>query len=332
MTTLELQTRRDAARKRADSILADAKTESRALTKAEAKILEEAENEVRTSSRAVELLTAARAGEQLTAAQRDELISLGINTPNEPHDRHESNNNTWQAGRNEPSEPPTVKHVLTRGESLADHLRSTQRTAAKQPPFDLGKLVRGLALGRWDGAETEQRAMSEGISANGGVAVPQLTAAGILDLARNTAVVAQAGATIAPMESQTVRVPMLMTDPVASWRNELAPINDSTPTMNALTLTAKSLAAMVRISVELLEDAPMVGAAIQTALAAALAVEIDRAALLGNGTAPEPRGIANTAGRAVVPLSGTPLLNWGPFITAIGAVRQNNRQPNGIVV
>jgi HK97 family phage major capsid protein len=46
----------------------------------------------------------------------------------------------------------------------------------------------------------------------------------------------------------------------------------------------------------LLEDSLNIGTALPDVLAAAMALELDRVALLGTGTAPQPRGIAATVG------------------------------------
>ena len=73
----------------------------------------------------------------------------------------------------------------------------------------------------------------------------------------------------------------------------------------------------MKISRELLEDSINIGDILTGALANALALELDRVALLGSGTAPEPRGIFNTSG--ILSQSqgdnGAALTGFGPLVT-----------------
>ena len=223
--------------------------------------------------------------------------------------------------------------VLKRGESFEGWVRATNRPDKSQDGFDLGRAVRGAITGEWAGADIERRAMSEGVSANGGLAVPTIVSAQIIDRARNASRVLELGATVVPMTSNVQRVPRLNTDPTASWRNELAVIADSTPTLGSVDLTARSLGCLVRFSTELLEDVPGLGEFLMSVIAEAMAVEVDRAALLGSGAAPEPRGLRNTAGINVVSMgiNGATPTSYANVLSAVGAVRAVNFEPTGIL-
>ena len=91
---------------------------------------------------------------------------------------------------------------------------------------------------------------------------------------------------------------------------------------------------LVKISRELLEDSINIGDILTGALANALALELDRVALLGSGTAPEPRGIFNTSG--ILSQSqgdnGAALTGFGPLVTAWGALAAENCAPNAMVM
>lgn len=225
--------------------------------------------------------------------------------------------------------------VLSRTESLVDHL-TRAGSGARPDRVDLGRLVSGLATGQWDGAATEQRAMSEGVSANGGITIPALVSADILDRARAISRVVQAGAVTVPMTNATFRLPRLDTDPAAAWRNELAAVADVTPTMSGVDLTARSLACLIRVSIELFEDTPTLGDFLAEALAGAFGSEMDRVAMLGTGTAPEPRGVLNTAGITTQSngANGTSALtlrsDW--HIDAVAAARATNFEPTATIV
>ena len=70
---------------------------------------------------------------------------------------------------------------------------------------------------------------------------------------------------------------------------------NSEGTFEPVILTPRSLAVAVDISAELMADSLNLSTALPNILAAAMAVELDRVALIGSGTAPEPRGVANTS-------------------------------------
>jgi HK97 family phage major capsid protein len=82
---------------------------------------------------------------------------------------------------------------------------------------------------------------------------------------------------------------------------------------------------MTRISIELMEDAPAFGAMIESAMGAALGLEIDRAGMFGTGTG-EPRGIVNAPGVNVISMgaNGAALTNHDKFLDAIEAVENAN--------
>jgi HK97 family phage major capsid protein len=224
--------------------------------------------------------------------------------------------------------------VLKRSDSFETWARTNAPADKATDGFDLGKAVRGIASGSWDDADVERRSMSEGVLGNGGYTIPTLVSAQIVDRARNASQVMALGATTAPMTSATLRLPRLNTDPTATWRNELAAIADSTPALGAVDLTARSLACMVRVSVELLEDTPSLGEFLLATIGEAMGVELDRAALLGSGVAPEPRGLRNTAGINTVSMgtNGSTPASYANLLSAIGAVRATNFEPNGILV
>lgn len=88
----------------------------------------------------------------------------------------------------------------------------------------------------------------------------------------------------------------LLADPVPACRAEAGAVAESDPTFGLVQMIPRSLAVQMKVSVELMEDSLNLATELRRAHGAAMAVELDRAALIGSGTAPEPRGIANTVG------------------------------------
>ena len=162
---------------------------------------------------------------------------------------------------------------LTRGQSVAEWSRKFEPHAYRDGDRDLNlaKLLRGMATGRWDSADLEQRAMAEGTQGAGGAIVPTPLSAELIDLARNQTRVIQAGARTVPMDSQTLKIARVATDPTASWKVENATAGESSPTVDSILLTAQLLAVYLRVSIELVEDAPNTGDIVRHIIAAAIA-------------------------------------------------------------
>ena len=232
--------------------------------------------------------------------------------------------------------PTGEEKILTRDHRVADwvRMRGLDRREAFTGELDLGRYLRGLVTGQWDGADAERRAMSEGVQASGGYLVPTILAAELIDLARAQARVMQAGARIVPMASQKVDVAKWTGDPSAAWHTENQPIVPSDATIGKVTLEAKSLAALTIVSRELIEDAPNIEAELVNAFAAQLALTWDKAALYGSGTAPEPRGIKNTSGVTIQTFGGenggTPT-DWDFLVDAVGALQDANETPTAMI-
>lgn len=173
--------------------------------------------------------------------------------------------------------------------------------AGRDADFSLGRLVRGMVTGRWDDAEIEQRALANSTNAAGGFLSPEPLANYVLDRVRNKMRTVEAGATTVPMGADTFAIPRLAGGVTPGWRNENAAVAESDAVFERVTFTARTVAVMQRISYELVQDMTPRGAdLVENELIQALAVEIDRVALRGSGTAPEPRGVRNQTGVTVL--------------------------------
>lgn len=183
--------------------------------------------------------------------------------------------------------------ALTREQRVADYVKRT--TGADCSGFSLGRAIRGLAIGKWDGADAERRVMASSVGTTGGFLIPTEMSANVIDLARNVSVLVQAGVTTIPMATNNLTVARLRGDPTASWRGEGVEITETDSAFGAINLYARNLAALVRINNELLADAPNIAATIDVQLGAVLALELDAVGLYGNGVG-RPLGIRHTDG------------------------------------
>lgn len=201
-------------------------------------------------------------------------------------------------------------------------------------PFSLGAAVRGIATGRWDGAEAEHRALGSGSSGTGGVLVPSLVASEVFDTLANEATAIQAGARIVPMKAQTVTLPKVESLPTPGWRDENDPVTTDDPGFGGIQLKAKTLAVLCKVPYELFEDVSAESSkAISDALTTALALELDRAAYFGDGSNDEPVGLVNTPGVATTALAtnGAVPADYSALTAAFFACRRRNTRPNAAV-
>jgi len=173
-------------------------------------------------------------------------------------------------------------------------LAPEDKLAASDSGLSLGRAVRAMALGTWQGAEEEYRALGESLGTAGGYLVPAPLSNRVIDAARAASVCIRAGVRTIPFADEggkTFEIAKVTADPSVAWVGEAGTITPSDPTFGAVVFTANKLVAIIRASRELLEDAPNAAEVIERTIALAMAAEIDRACLEGSGAGAEPTGL-----------------------------------------
>lgn len=157
----------------------------------------------------------------------------------------------------------------------------------------LGAFLEGLIFG----ARTPEikNALEEGTDSAGGYSVPTWVVSPFIDRLRAKTQFINAGARVMMLDGKT-RIVRTDTDPVAAWRAESAAIAEGQPSFSAVDLVPKSLAVLVKVSREVLQDSVNIQDALEASLIGAMSGELDRAALFGAGTVTEPRGLFNVSG------------------------------------
>lgn len=188
----------------------------------------------------------------------------------------------------------------------------------------LGDAVRAMITGPRN--EHEVKALSEGTTTAGGFTVPAPLATWYIDRLRAQSVAIRAGALTVPMDSATLAIARLETDPTIAWRAENSAIAEGDPTFGRALLQAKSLAGIVKFSRELLADTVNAGAMIEQAMLQTMALELDRAAIYGDGTSNSPTGIIATSGINEVSMgtNGAQLANYDKPIDALYELALDN--------
>lgn len=157
----------------------------------------------------------------------------------------------------------------------------------------IGDVIRASLTGNFSEVGTLGKSLSAGLGASGGFLLPSPLSANILDLARAKTVTVQAGAITVPMESGSLTIATVASDPVPGWRTENEGLPASDMNFGAINLTARSCGVLVKCSEELIRYSANASEVIQSSIAAALGLEIDRAALFGTGLSAEPKGLDN---------------------------------------
>jgi len=223
--------------------------------------------------------------------------------------------------------------ALRNTDKISDRLQLSQEEKNIAAGFDMGKAIRGMVTGNWADAEYERRTMSVGTPAAGGYLIPSPVAALVLDAARNKSACIGLGAMTVPMTTSTLTMAKVDADPSVYWRAENDAITeDANMALGAMAFEAQALGCLVRTSIELIEDAPNAGELIMSAISGALGAELDRVALVGNGTT-EPKGLFLTSNVGAVSMGtdGGVLVGYSKFVEAAQKVLEGNGTPTGFV-
>lgn len=211
-------------------------------------------------------------------------------------------------------------NVLTHGQALSDHA---------QPPA-VGRFLRGIVMGgRAGDANTlseERKAMGASEGPGGGFTVAGTLANEWIDLLRAEMVLSQAGARTVPMPSGTMSLARVTGDPAISWHGENAALSDAAPTLGQITLTARTVVCLVKMSLELSQDSANIEQILTSTIVKAMAGAIDSAGLVGvsgEGSGVAPSGVISLSGRNTVTSIGAPT-SWDFAIDGLYELMADN--------
>jgi HK97 family phage major capsid protein len=182
---------------------------------------------------------------------------------------------------------------------------------------ELGSAIHGMLTGQPMAVQAGSTDSAGGFMLNGDLSSM------VIDLARSASVCMRAGAVTMPMSTSELRIARVASDATSHWRPETAAVTSSTMTFEAVNLRAKTLACIVPVSIEMLEDASNAASVIESALAASMAQKLDAAGLVGTGAASEPLGIRNHTGVNAITGVGTPT-DYSDISLAVGDVMAAN--------
>jgi HK97 family phage major capsid protein len=226
------------------------------------------------------------------------------------------------------AEDGTVLRALRNTDKLTDLL--PRGVTREQIP--IGTVLRGIVHGQWKGMKPLERAV--GVTGDSVFPVPEAISNDWLDMARAASVAFKAGAITIPMRTFKERIVAVTQDPVFTFRKEHKPIPESDILLGPIDLQARLCGAIVRTSVELLEDSPLANELIQSVLIAKMSSELDYALLAADGSQvgdlDRPTGLLFWP---TVPgiIGSNPVLNYDAFVDAYASVLGNNGVPTAMI-
>jgi HK97 family phage major capsid protein len=197
--------------------------------------------------------------------------------------------------------------------------------------LSLGATARSLVTGPRN--EMERRQLSEGSDSAGGVTVATDVLTRSVDLLRAASRVVQLGGQSLMLDTEKTVIAKLTGDPTVSWRLENGVVTPSDPTFDSVLLQARSVACLVKVSRELLDDSINIDQMLNRAFIGSMAAEVDRVCLVGSGSAPEPQGVVGADNVNVEDMQGNDFTDYDPFVNAVVKCWQSNSQTvSGIVM
>ncbi len=222
-----------------------------------------------------------------------------------------------------PGEERAFVDAVQAKHSLPDGIRAED--------VSVGRAIAAMVTGDWSRANNEKRVMATAPGASGGYLVPAPLSSSIIAMALNKMKVRQAGAQFVPMDSKTLTIPRVDGIPSGAWLAENTAGNFEDVTFGAVTLTAKKLMVLTSMSIELFEDGLNMPQVIENALADAIALTFDRAALVGDGAGASPIGLHSQAGVQEL-VHGEALSDYSPFSEAYYMLEAANETATGLIM
>ena len=178
-------------------------------------------------------------------------------------------------------------------EAAAFEIECSQAVADK-----IGREARGVFVPN----EVQQRDLVVGTPTAGGHLVStDLLVSSFIDLLRNRMSVMRAGAQMLTGLQGNIALPRMTGAATAYWVTESNSPTESQQAFDQVTMSPKTVGAFTDLSRKLLlQSSEDVEGLVRRDLATVLGLEIDRVALNGSGSAPQPRGVLQTSGIGAV--------------------------------
>ena len=172
--------------------------------------------------------------------------------------------------------------------------------------FSWGRAFYGVVTNDWDKApfekeifgETRKAALEAGTGSIGGFIVPVQYSSELIMMLESVEILSQMGVSkLTNLSAGVLEMPKQTGGATAYWVGENQDITESMLAFGTMTMSPKSVAALVKTSARLLSlSNPSIDMIIKRDIALRLALKISLAGFRGTGTSTQPRGVCNTPG------------------------------------
>lgn len=196
--------------------------------------------------------------------------------------------------------------------------------------MELHKMIKGMMTGNWKNAENELEHYRSMLSSTNKVTIPQRLADQIVDVMRTQSAILSTIPTIS-MPNNNMKIAVQTKDAEAHFVQEGDLIPTSDAVFEGVDLEGKTLAVFVPISEQLLDSAHNLGTQLQTSIAKAIALALDKAVLYGEGTGTDHKikGLLRYADIHKVNKQQDPF-SYDAFVHGARPIRKSNIVPTDV--
>lgn len=196
------------------------------------------------------------------------------------------------------------------------------------------RVLRSLATGKtYDKATT--KALDEVRSVTGTALLNPYLSAQVWDGSLPLTVLAKCGMRVQPLETTENKIAQVSTYPTFEWLAQSASSTTRTVALTARTFTTRTLRGWFNVPGELLQDGLNIERALKDLSSKAAAMQIDKAGLIGAGSATEPEGIREYSGLNEYSMgnNGGTLSDYAPFAEVLKLIQDDNgTEPNAAIM
>jgi HK97 family phage major capsid protein len=197
---------------------------------------------------------------------------------------------------------------------LSPNTISIPGAEAFKDKFSWGRAFYGVVTNDWDKApfekeifgETRKAALEAGTGSTGGFIVPVQYTTELIEMLEAVEILSQMGVSkLTNLAAGVIEMPKQTGGATAYWVGENQDITESALTFGTMSMSPKSVAALVKTSARLLSlSNPSIDTIIKRDIALRIALKISLAGFRGTGSSTQPRGLVNTPGINVVYAGG----------------------------
>jgi HK97 family phage major capsid protein len=207
--------------------------------------------------------------------------------------------------------------------------RLSDSNTAEENKLSIGRAIQGLVTGDFSHCPDERRALDT-VSGSGSIVVPKVLSNRVIDMARAKSVMIQAGMATVPMSSNNLTLVKVSGDvDNIHFKAENDKFNDSGIVFSPIELKSFTCGSTIALSNELMADSPAAAAAIESAIASAVAARIDETCIFGTGVN-QPKGMNLYTDLQQIAVNGT-LADYNNFISAMALVMGENVEPDAYI-